>query len=186
MARNYSVGLEYELREGDLVTFEDTKNYIITSGLFDKEKSYGEHTAFIIKTTDDRWAHFTPDDFYLGFSGNLEEQPISDSIKSTIEMAKKLKKFRFDPDFIGLSLGSFDGKARFIKDFGPIAEILQTRIYLGGDVQYTEDSNDFQVFLSAKQEIFKHKDGKIEKLSLRGTSKPVSSLDELLSRLEQF
>ncbi len=185
MGSRYNIGLQYDSQTGSLINFEGIKSYIASSHLFDIKKAYSCPVTFLITTADDASALFTPYCFYLGFSGHLGELHLSNSIKSTIEIAEKLKKIRFDPNFLRLILGHFDGEAEFINESRGVAEDLQKRFYSGGDVWYAESSNDFQLFLCAKKKMFNREDGNFKKLLSLGASKPVSSLDELLHRIEQ-
>lgn len=185
MERNYSVGLRYR----HPIEIKYIERYLAKSGIFVPKEITKGGITLAIETTNGKLALFWPSEFYLGFSGSLEEAHILNSIKSTIETASGLKKIKFGPNLLTLSLGPFDGEEQFKREFSQIAKNLQERLYLGGDVWYTESSDDFNLFLGTKKAMDVYTGGvqnkDIKKIEFESTSKPVLTLDELLNRIIQ-
>ena len=129
---------------------------------------------------------FTELSFYYHFMGQLTEQSLLSSLKSTIELARKLqgRQLCFNPNLISLNLGGFNGEAAFENEVGSIGSGLQNRLYGGGSIGYTQASNDFILYLGLEQEIGQ-KQGvmEVKKIELEGTAQPANSLDELLARI---
>jgi len=118
----------------------------------------------------------------------LGEHNVVGAVIDAINLAKifEMHSAKFNPNSLDLSLGHFQNDSVFETIVGPVAGVVQKRLYTGGDVYYSQSSHDYCVFLGT-EEFASRIRGPIKpsKLIFPGTAQPANSLDGLLIRVEQ-